>query len=289
MSNYRIERVELDSSWRKQIGQVVGGAFGIDPEQTLEAIRRTTATEGPHEAAYFAAYDGDALMGFNAFIAHELVGDAKSLLAYQSCWTATNPAHRGKKVFQNIILEAHRVLASEGAAYVIGWPNANSEPIFVHKLGYRRENSVKRNIFGPTADRAFRFPPKRSSGLRPIDEQLIEIKRRTYGDQLYVCDQGDDLMWGVVKSRATRLGALPYFALGGLRWSGGSSPYQLAKAMKRRLPFVAFWQLISEERNSLNEAIGGFAPSATNPLIWFPLVDGAEGPFDFFGGIRDVF
>ena len=291
MTEYQIEPLDLNSVWRDQIGKVVSEAFHNDSAaQTLERIEKTTATHGARPSIYFGAIEGGELIGFNAFIRHELELAGNPIIAYQSCWTATSSAHRGKRVFQNIILEAHRALALEGGHFVIGWPNPSSEPLFVHKLGYRREGSVKRNIFGPMAEHFFGDLEARAGGINQNDAQLIDLKRGLHGDRLIVEGDGQDLLWGVIRSRPTRLGPIPYFEVGGLRWSKPSGAKLLASGMRGRLPLVAYWQIISERRNTINPAIGKFQESSTNPLIWYPLsTNVSDGPFDFFGGIRDVY
>ena len=289
MKSYRIDRIDLDSGWREQVAAVVSDAFSMTPAEAIAAISLTTATSGSQPSAYFAAVENDEVIGFNAFIAHDLRFEDRSVLAFQSCWTATSSAHRGKKVFQNIILEAHRVLAAEGASYVIGWPNPSSEPLFVNKLGYCREASVKRNIPGLFAEWFFLSTGLVAQGITQNDEQLIELKSRRHADKLHVVREGNSILWGVVRVKSTKLGQIPYFAVGGIRWSTEGKARRLAKAMRKQLPFVAFWQIISEHRNSINPAIGAFSPSSTNPMIWYPLRADAQGPFDFFAGIRDVY
>lgn len=290
MTQYRIERLDIDSKWREQIGSVVSDAFGGDPGTALERVALTTLTRGERASAFFGAIEGNELIGFNAFISHDLWMSGEKLAAFQSCWTATSSAHRGKRVFQNIILEAHCALAFEGADFVIGWPNPNSEPLFVHKLGYRREGSVKRNVPGLLVPKVFGHPASRPMGIAQNDDQLINLKRRIHGDRLFVEGEGPDVLWGVLRSRQIKFGSVPYFEVGGVRWSEPGAGRLLARNIQRQLPSVAYWQIVSERRNTINTSIGKFVESPTNPLIWFPLKDGLpEGPFDFFAGIRDVF
>lgn len=292
MTTYSIQRVDLESAWQEQIGKLVAEAFGSSqsPQECLEAIRLTTETDGAAKSAYFAAIEGENVIGFNAFIAHELVFHDEPLLAFQSCWTATSSAHRGKRVFQNIILRAHDALAEEGASFMIGWPNLNSEPLFVHKLKYHREGSVKRNIPGPLAEWFIGEAAMSTRGISQNDEQLIALKVRKYGDKLFIVREDCGVLWGVLTLKATKFGRLPYFSLGGVHWDRPCTARSLVRAMRKKLPPVAYWQIVSEARNSLNPALGKFFPSSTNPLIWYPLKSSApNAPFDFFAGMRDVY
>lgn len=292
MPNYRIERLDLDSEWRDQIGRVVGEAFalGSPASDVVDRISATTSSRIDQGSVYFGAIENNELIGFNAFIAHELELQGSPMLAFQSEWSATHIAHRGKRVFQSLIREAHRELALEGAAFVVGWPNHLSEPLLVNKLGYRRESSVKRNIPGLGVEHFFGSLAAQPTGISQNDAQLIRIKRAIYGEKLLVEGDGEDLLWGVLKSRPTRLGAMPYFKVGGMHWSKPGGAKDLARRMRKRLPRVAYWQIISEARNSMNPAIGNFVPAPIAPLVWFAL-DGesSKGPFDFFAGIRGFF
>lgn len=288
--SYRIEPVDLTSRWRPQIGEVVASAFGGEAECVLRDVEQTTTVPGSSASRYFAAIEDDELIGFNAFIAHHLGHADRPVLAFQSCWTATSPHHRGKKVFQNIILGAHEELRKEGASLIIGWPNPISEPLFVHKLGYRRETSVKRNLPGPLAPYFFGQAPLRPSGIRQNDRELIALKRRRHGERLLVEEDEGGLIWGVLRERDTRFGKIKMFDVGGLDFNQAGAGKRLASRLRRRMPLVAFWQIVSERRNSLNSAVGGFVDSTTNPFIWFPLDERAEAfSFDFFAGIRDVY
>ena len=285
--NYRIERVELGSPWQNHIAEVVSEAFeSSDPEETFRDLRLTTETHGKRKSAYFAAIEGDQLIGFNAFIAHDLSYRGTPVQAFQSCWTATSSAHRGKKVFQNIILHAHEELSAAGADFIIGWPNPSSEPIFCYKLNYKREESVKRNVPGLFAERFFGLAEPGASGIQQNDKQLIELKAHRYGENIFVVQQDDGILWGLLRHR----GQVPYFALGGIHWTRENGARSLARMMRKKLPFVAYWQIVSEARNSLNPAIGAFSISTTNPFIWFRLSESApDASFDFFAGIRDVY
>lgn len=292
MLNYRIERLDIDSEWRDQIGRVVGEAFnlGSPPSRVVDQILLTTNSQVNHDSVYFGAIENNELVGFNAFIAHELELKGSPIVAFQSEWSSTNIAHRGKRVFQNIIREAHRELALEGASFVFGCPNHISEPLLVNKLGYRRESSIKRNIPGLGVEHFFGELAAQPTGIPQNDAQLIRIKRAVYGEKLFVEGEGEDVLWGVLKSRTTRLGQVPYFKVGGMRWSKAGGAKELVRRMRKRLPRVAYWQVISEERNSINPAIGRFVPASIAPLVWFALDgDSAKGPFDFFGGIRGFF
>ncbi|MDX2158255.1 MAG: GNAT family N-acetyltransferase [Hyphomicrobiaceae bacterium] len=92
-----------------------------------------------HPATFvLGCWDGDRLAGCNGFLAHPVRLGDRSALAYQSCISATHPEYRGRRIFQSLIDSARATLKQRGAAFMFGFPNENSEPIFVKKLGFRR-------------------------------------------------------------------------------------------------------------------------------------------------------
>lgn len=286
---YRVEEVSIDGPYSDQIGQVVAEAFGGQSADGLAAIKRTTVIDGPATSRYFAAIKSDELIGFNAFIAHGLSLDSAAMPCYQSCWTATSPRHRGKRIFQTIINAAQEELRNEGAAAVIGWPNANSEPLFIHKLGYRRSQSLQRKLPSVRPGRFVALTSPPAIGIDQNDDQLIALKRRTHGDALYIHRDESGIIWGVTRKRKWRGIGIPYFDLGGIRWKSGGSARLLIGELERKLPLVAYWQIVGEKSNSMVASLGGFSASATNPFIWNPLWPDLPENYDFFGGIRDVF
>src|SRR5258708_5558658 len=97
----------LDASWASQVSGVVSSAFGRP--FTAERIVESTFTETfPQRSVFVAAIERNEVIGFNAFMCHSVVHRGSVLEAYQSCWSAVSPEHRGKKVFVNIIREALR-------------------------------------------------------------------------------------------------------------------------------------------------------------------------------------
>ena len=109
-------------------------------------LKLNTGTKGVQPSLYLAAIEEGEIIGFNAFISHTFFLNNKTINCYQSCWTATSKKHRGKKIFQNLIEEAKQILGSRNAAFIFGYPNANSQPIFTQKLGFIEFPSVKLNI-----------------------------------------------------------------------------------------------------------------------------------------------
>lgn len=289
--SYEVRPVALGGDWDQKISDVVSSCFDFTPPQVIPQLKATTTAPGHDGSVYMGAFEGDELIGFNAFIAHHLHWNDRPFLAFQSCWTATSPAHRGKRVFQNIIATAHDHLRSLGGQVMIGWPNPNSEPLFVNKLHYRREASVKRQFPAIMAHRFVGTAPMPAGGVRQNDAELMAMKRQVYGDRLVIQEDGpEDIAWGVRRERATPLGKIAYFDLGGIHWSRPGGARTLVRGLSDKLRGVAYWQIVSEVRNAINPVLGHFRAAETNPFIWFPLVDEAEMPsYDFFNGIRDVF
>ena len=216
--DYRVEEIDIrDAANLSQIRSLLSETFGADvPENKLEL---STTTNSPKPSLYVAAIQDDEVIGFNAFISHDMVADGQPINCYQSCWTATSQAHRGKKIFQNLINTAKEILRSRDAAFIFGFPNPNSQPIFTRKLDFREIGSLKwqvpnipglRNLYVAQAS-----PDELQKGsILQNDQQLIDLKTRTYGDKLVVVKHKNSVVWGIPRE-GTKAGVkLGYFEIG---------------------------------------------------------------------------
>ena len=95
--SYEIKPVALDDpELSEQIVELLRSAFGGQVD--LASLKRNTTTGAAQPSLYLAAIEDGEVIGFNAFISHELLFDGRTISCFQSCWTATSPAHRGKRI-----------------------------------------------------------------------------------------------------------------------------------------------------------------------------------------------
>ena len=150
MTEYRVDQIQLTDSEAEQVADLVNASFPDNPDIVSSRIKQNTQTTGSGSSIYVAATIGSEIIGFNAFIAHKLWLNGERLSAFQSCWTATSAQHRGKRIFQNLINGGREIMKARHAAFMFGFPNANSYPIFVGNWASRdkrRSNGARRRYW----------------------------------------------------------------------------------------------------------------------------------------------
>lgn len=131
----RVDVLDLrDESLFRQVHALQIKAFG----SFNAALLRNIMLDGRPESVLYGAYspEDNSLIGVNGFVAHSVHQDGITGLAYQSCISATNPDYKGKGAFSAVINHAKQALAAEGGAFIFGYPNSKSGPIFTGKLGF---------------------------------------------------------------------------------------------------------------------------------------------------------
>ncbi|MFK7941668.1 MAG: GNAT family N-acetyltransferase [Paracoccaceae bacterium] len=125
--------IDLGSEVEKQkIIELQRHAFGDFGEDLFDHILRDT----PRGAVGYGIHDEGHLVAFNAFMGHSAHRAGQTGIAYQSCMSATHKEHGGRGYFSKIIRHAQEDLKACGGAFIFGFPNHNSGPIFVKKLGF---------------------------------------------------------------------------------------------------------------------------------------------------------
>ena len=298
MMTYEIREVTLaDANIAAGVSSVVGSAFGsgIVP---IESILRNTRTNSANPSVYLAALLDNEVIGFNAFISHELLLNNKIVVGYQSCWTATSSEHRGKKIFQNLILAAHEILKERGGAFIFGFPNDNSYPLFTKKLNYREIPSLKWQMLNLPGLRGrwYNAHPNsieyiKQDAILQNDHQLVDLKCKEFGDKLVKLEFEGSLAWGVRRISVRKGIPVPYFDIGGVDLVCSAHFSELMNLLQRKTEFAAYFQLVTVANNSYNGLLRRVEPSSSNCLIIYDLnLDTTKGiRFNFFTGIRDVF
>jgi predicted N-acetyltransferase YhbS len=294
--DYRVDEVSLDDAdLERQVESLIANAFSVPIPSGR--VRRNTAARGRAPPLYVAALQDDEIIGFNAFIGHRLSIDGDEVLAYQSCWTATSAAHRGKRIFQNLILAAHEILNSRGVGFVFGFPNSESHPIFVKKLGYRQLPSVKWQMPNLAFATKF-FLTSRHADLQRLqrgavlqdDRALIRLKRNEMTADLRQFECEGSLCWGVRRQRQVAGMTISYLDVGGIELADASHLPRILDGLLREVQGAAYAQVVSIEGATYNELLRKVRPSQSNVLIIRDLsLDTARLRFNLFGGVRDVY
>jgi hypothetical protein len=91
----------------------------------------------------FIAYDNLQLpIAFYAVVPCFIQFNEKIILAAQSSDTMTHPGYRNKGLFIELALLTFQLCRAEGIKLLFGFPNQNSLPGFVNKLGWQRTGTL---------------------------------------------------------------------------------------------------------------------------------------------------
>jgi hypothetical protein len=293
--DYRVDEIALDDPLvEEEVETLIGEAF--DQKLVSGRVRRNTAAPDRPPPLYVAATQQGEIIGFNAFIGHRLELNGEEIIAYQSCWTATSAKHRGKRIFQNLLFTAHGLLQQREVAFVFGFPNKASRPIFVGKLGYREIGSTKWQIpRTPFASSLFcragaeDLCSLHRNTVRQDDRALINLKRNEPESRVEQFELGGSLCWGVRRTRQFGPLRTAYVDLGGIALAQTKDLAGLIAGLSNKLG-GAYVQLIATADAPYAELLRGVRPAATDVFIVHDLCrDTKEFRFNFFGGIRDVY
>ncbi len=298
MGEYKVKEIDIHNvSLRKEATLLINEVFniGIGADKLL---LNTNTRNG--KSLYLGAFLDDKLVAVNFFIAHELLYNTINVVAHQSCWSATSKKHRKKGLFSLLINSAKKKLKQLGSSFILGFPNENSAPILLKKLGFRKIPLAKINIptilLSSLSLRYYLKAIKKDYNLEinncfiPIESELIDLKQNEYGEKIEVFTSYNNLVWGRETERQTKLGKLSFFHVGGLQVN---KPHLLPILFKKILKEkdIDIIQIIGIQHNSVFKLFRGVqsAPK-TEPLIIFDLNENTtSATFNFMIGIKDVF
>ena len=294
--NYIIEEVNIeDEKIIRPINRLLEEVFGFAAFADNK-LKLNTGTKGTQPSLYLAAIEDGEIIGFNAFISHTFFLNNKPIISYQSCWTATSKNHRGKKIFQNIIEEAKKILKARNAAFIFGYPNVNSHPIFIHKLKFIEYPSVKLNI--PNLSFLWdlflnnhlpNVEDLKKDAILQNDKELFALKKGEYGDKIIKAAVNNSFIWGIIRHKILKGIKLAYFSIGGMEISDVNDVKQLLKKLSQDNKFYYF-QFVSAQSNTWCHLFRRLTPAKTEDLIIYDLnVDSSQYHYNFFGGVKDVF
>lgn len=92
----------------------------------------------------FGAFDGDRLVGMNAFMPMQYTDGNRVYNIVQSCESAVDPEYRRRGIFSGIILTAEKFYMMEGFDYFIGFPNPENSYGGFLKIGWTTEGNIAR-------------------------------------------------------------------------------------------------------------------------------------------------
>ena len=224
MSDLRFREIDLNLEpevARAFVSLVESELGGI---RQLSAIKRSIDYEAGN-AKILGAFLSGELVSVNAFMRMKFSAGDDSYVGYQSGFSATSKAHRGKGIWPRLLLFSESYLSDLGASFIFGFPNQISHPVFVQKLGYRSTELYDfRVICLPVFDRVG-YAKHISGGhvthsktiLEPDAEYNFSWKRRALiGSKVVSFACGDSIVWGAVRKNVKYHVSIKYLEVGGL-------------------------------------------------------------------------
>lgn len=177
MSNYKFERL-TDSNLKDLISLY------------LHAFKEKTNLDFLHKK-----YDTENFgLKYTGFIAYSISGvpaayygvfpvkvkyKDREILAAQSGDTMTHPEHRGKGLFITLAKLTYELARNEGVEFIFGFPNENSYPGFVNKLGWNHYANIN-NYKLLTKSLPFEKAAKKFSFFNSYYKLFVNHKLKNY-------------------------------------------------------------------------------------------------------------
>lgn len=295
----RVETLDLrDESLFRQVHALQIKAFGKFEATLLKNVM----LDGRSETVLYGAYssEDDSLIGVNGFIAHSVHRDGVTGLAYQSCISATNPDYKGKGAFSAIINHAKQSLAARGGAFIFGYPNSKSGPIFTGKLGFSLAQAGLLYVTGIGEQQFPRFSVDTDVLARQLDapslvqfdarETAVWKSRFASKPKVIELDMFTNYAFGRVVTRKLGLMNLRILSIGGYEINKPEIfPKLLLRLKKQAQAHVV--RVVTQGHTPLFQAAQHRrVTESSEPLIVFPLswqVSAAN--VDACTGLKDVF
>lgn len=295
---YELKSISLlDAAVNLEVTGLLSHTYGF--ELASDKLKQNTYTN-KGKSLYIGAYKDGKLAGFNAFIQHDFYHQQQVVEGYQSCWSATHSEHRGKGIFAAIINEAKRILKERGAAFIFGFPNANSHPIFTKKLGFYEVPlmKVQTPVVAFKFSKHFILQPIHPSlgidiadGYTPNELQIVELKEQQLNSGIKIYSAYNNSIWGKKRKKFYRGIWFSYFSVGGIVLN---KPHLFSQVLAQLVQQekVSYIEIIGAATNVYFQLFKNAKPAPhTEPLIIFDLNvnTSPKSNFNLFTGIKDVF
>lgn len=296
--SYVIEPVDISDPFvDEELRSLIKAAFGMEqPIPSGHLYRNTVTPASSQQTLFLAAKEENQIIGCNGFMATDFRYNGSVFTCYQSCWSATHPAHQGRKIFVNIINEAKEILKARNAGFIYGVANNNSHPIFIKKLGFKEVPAVMTKVANLPLLRN-RFLNKPSSDVNwyttnsflPAEKQIIDLKKAIAGNEVITLNVGQSFIWGKIHTKKIKGGLrLKYFYVGGMELHEPAHFKKLIEKMcsEHRIHYIQFVSCVS---NLYNNLLKGWKPAQINGFIFFELNSGPIEHTNLYYGAIDVF
>ncbi len=288
-----VEPIDLGSDAEKQkIVELQRHAFGDFGEDLFDHILRAT----PRGAVGYGIHDAGRLVAFNAFMGHSVHRAGQTGIAYQSCMTATHKEYGGRGYFSKIIRHAQQDLKARGGALIFGFPNHNSGPIFVEKLGFTLADNRPCVFLRTPVGLSGQIDGAKLLHELANDQSITFDMRETAAwksqrdDSFFEMDNLTNYVFGKVQRKKIKGLPINLMVIGGYEIN---KPHQFGKLISRAMTKVGaqFARTNANAHGPLARASRLRRSTAkTEPTIAFPLNWDVEAKHvEACGGIKDVY
>lgn len=291
--NYTIKIADInDPVIDLALRNLVKTAYKADdliPEKFLAANIQSNASK----SSFFLVAEADnKIIGCNAFLANDFILNDINCVGYQSCWSVTDPMHRGKGVFGNLINEAKKILKAEGAGFLYGIANNRSNPIITKKLEFIETPSRVLRIPNLPFVNHFYFTNEKLHNNQDAcminEEQVKEHKLMQFPDHIKTINYKDSWLWGKLLQKKKFGIKWPVFYVGGIHLVNENDLKGLISLIFKSYP-VIFVQFFSCKTNTFNILLKGWQKPRMNGFIYFNLNMPRFTHFNLMIGAIDIF
>jgi hypothetical protein len=272
-----IRSLDRDSTDAQDIHTLIAEALHVD--QSITETLRQVDFLGGNSLIVLGRVDGQ-LATMNIFMKQRFTCAGGEIIAFQSGFSSTGNAYRGRGLWPKLLTSSESVLEEEGAQFIFGYPNPVSCPLFVNKLGYVSMPMIKAYILA-AASSLYRSR-KQSGYITPDLTQTEKWKRRVRGDALLYFRDGDQHGFGLRR----RARGVDFLEIGAFDPGSGTMGSCLRKMCNAANVSVCTVETTAESQ--FLPALAYKRPS--RPFIYKWIKPAFSGrPIDGFGGLADDF
>lgn len=279
----------------------------VQKERILELQRNTFESfsedlydhilrQEPRGAMGFGIHDEDRLVAFNAFTGHAVHRAGETGIAYQSCMSATDKDYSGRGYFSKIIKHAQHELKIRGGAFIFGFPNNKSGPIFVKNLGFTLADNrpcffvrTPFGLFGQLDSKLLLQELTKGTSIT-FDMRETAAWKSEKDDSFFEMDDLTNFVFGKVQRKTVKGVEVRLLVIGGYEIN---KPHQMDKLINKAM--LRYGARIARANVNSHGPLcqaSRFRRSVTltEPTIAYPLNWDVEARFvEACGGLKDVY
>jgi hypothetical protein len=245
----------------------------------------------------YGVLDRQKLVAANAFIGHSVQREGEISIAYQSSTSITHPNYRGQGLFSGLLALAKDELKTDGGAFIFGYPNHQSEPIFTGKLGFTSQQNRSIYFFRQPwgsrlqlAGKTLNDSEYKSRNTVKFDAREVSRWKKNVAENIIEVDSYGNFLFGHTIEKSTRFGKVKVFSIGGYEIN---MPYYFAPLIQQALRETG--ALMAQASTGDNAPLTQAArfvrrDTITEPTICFPLQWQVEAKdLNCWAGLKDVY